>query len=211
RDPRLRRELDGVVIERHDRERVLRAGIAVELHRLIHLEVEPALDRGHEAQLFRRHDHPLALLAVPRHVLLDRVGVVELAVALQGVAHVVQAGPVLLEERAEHARPGVIDPAATQRMRLSVTTRSPLSIRSSPFIETMRAPRSTTDPRGTSRGTRIATSTRSPSYAGSLASESTRAFPTESGFSLVACLSESARVESARALALASESPRAGL
>ena len=106
---------------------------------------------------------------------------------------------------------GAAHVAATQRMRLSVTTRSPFSISSSPFIETMRAPRSTTDPRGTSRGTRIVTSTRSPSYAGSLASESTRAFPTESGFSLVACLSESARIESALALALASESPTAGL
>src|SRR6266550_4001182 len=109
------------------------------------------------------------------------------------------------------ARPGAGHVAATHAMRLSVTTRSPFSISSSPFIETMRAPRNTTDPRGTSRGTRIVTSTRSPSYAGSLARESTRAFPTESGFSLVACLSEAARIESARALALASESPRAGL
>jgi len=105
---------------------------------------------------------------------------------------------------------GAAHVAATHPMRLSVTSTSPFSISSSPFIETMRAPRSTTEPRGMSRGTRIATSTRSPSYAGSLASESTRAFPAESAFSLVACLSESARTESARAFSLASESPRAG-
>src|SRR5207302_11203252 len=41
-------------------------------------------------------------------------GVVELAVALQGVADVVQTGPVLLEVRAEDSRPGVIDPGAEQ-------------------------------------------------------------------------------------------------
>src|SRR5882672_7429858 len=106
---------------------------------------------------------------------------------------------------------GAVHVAATHAMRLSVATRSPFSISSSPFIETIRAPRSTTDPRGTPRGTRIVTSTRSPSYAERLARESTRAFPAESGFSLVACLGESARIESARAFALASESPRAGL
>ncbi|PYP92963.1 MAG: hypothetical protein DMD34_13250 [Gemmatimonadetes bacterium] len=94
---------------------------------------------------------------------------------------------------------------------MSVTTTSPFSMTSSPFIETMRAPRSTTEPRGTSRRARIVTSTRSASYAGSLARESTRALPTESGFSLVACFRESARIESVRIFSLASESPRTGM
>ena len=74
----------------------------------------------------------------------------------------------------------------------------------------IRPPRKTTEPRGTSRRTRIVTFTRAASYAGSLARESTRALPTESGFSFVACLSESARTESVRALSLASESARDG-
>jgi hypothetical protein len=46
----------------------------------------------------------------PRHVLLDRLRVVKLAVALQRVPDVIQTGPVLLKERAEHAGPGMIDP-----------------------------------------------------------------------------------------------------
>src|SRR2546422_7863837 len=40
---------------------------------LVHLEVQPAFDGGHQTELLRRHDHPLTLLPVPRHVLLDRV------------------------------------------------------------------------------------------------------------------------------------------
>src|SRR3989442_14379510 len=80
------------------------------LFRSVHLEVQPAFDGGHQAELLRRHDYPLALLPVPRHVLLDRLRVVELAVALQRVPHVIETGPVLLEERAEHTGPGMIDP-----------------------------------------------------------------------------------------------------
>src|SRR5439155_1053887 len=71
---------------------------------------QPAFDRGHQAELLRRHDHPLALLPVPRHVLLDRVRVVELAVALQRIPHVIETGPVLLEERPEHAGARMKDP-----------------------------------------------------------------------------------------------------
>jgi len=38
---------------------------SVQLDGLVHLEVQPAFDRGHQAELLRRHDHPLALLRFP--------------------------------------------------------------------------------------------------------------------------------------------------
>ena len=74
-DARLRDELHDVLVERHDRQRVLEAGIAVEDLREIELEVEAAFDRRHELLLFRRHDDPLPLLPVAGHVLLDRLRV----------------------------------------------------------------------------------------------------------------------------------------
>src|SRR5205823_5621404 len=223
-DPGLRGELHRVGVERHDREAVLRPGVAVELDGLVHLEVQPAFDRGHQAELLRCHDHPLTLLPVPRHVLLDRVRVVELAVALQRIPHVIETGPVLLEERPEHAGARMKDPGPDElagldligvredvgrrALRIARGGDAPRQIRETlPYRPPVNAPRG---PRGTSRRTRMVTSTRSASYAGSLASESTRALATESGFSFVACLSESARIESARALSFASESPRAG-
>src|SRR6185503_5811227 len=102
----------------------------------------------------------------------------------------------------------------TETIRSFVTTTSPFSMISSPFIDTTRAPRNTTVPRGMSRGTRIATSTRAASYAGSLPRESERAlrrFCTESGSAFtLSLLSESARSESTRALLLSAESATAG-
>ena len=110
-DPRLRRELHRVLVERHDRIGVLVPRIPVQHLRQVHLEVEPALGRRHQAELLGRHDHPLALLAVPGHVLLDPLGPVELAVAAQGVAGVVQGLEVLVPE---DARPRVIDARADE-------------------------------------------------------------------------------------------------
>src|SRR5207249_1898334 len=40
--------------------------------------------------------------------------VVELAVALQRIAHVVETGPVLLEVRAEYAGPGMVNPGSDE-------------------------------------------------------------------------------------------------
>jgi hypothetical protein len=53
----------------------------------------------------------------------------------------------------------------TAAMRLSVTSTSPLAITSSPFIVTMRAPVSSTDPLGLARGTSTVTSVISGSSA----------------------------------------------
>ncbi len=235
--PDLAKSFDHVLAERRDRQAVLVPRVAVHRDGQVHLEVEPALGRGHQALLLGGHDDPLPLLPVAHHVLLDRVGVVELAVALERVAHVVEAGERLLEVGAEDAGPGVIDartdqlsslhlvgvgehvggvglriahrgdavgeigqilpdlglvdaeggpgmgvdvhesgndglargvdrlasPAGavqvpTHTMRLSVTTTSPLSMTSSPFMLMIRAPLSTTVPCGTSRGERIAMS-----------------------------------------------------
>ena len=96
------------------------AGVAVHRDRQVHLEVEAALGGRHESLFLGGHDDPLPLLPVADHVLLDGVGVVELAVALERVAHVVQAGEGLLDVGAEDARSGVIDPRAEQIARLDL-------------------------------------------------------------------------------------------
>jgi len=62
--------------------------------------------------------------------------------------------------------PGAAGPlpvGPTETIRLSRTTKSPFSMTWSPFMVTIRAPRSTTVPRGTSRGTRMVMSSRFPS------------------------------------------------
>ena len=102
---------------------------------------------------------------------------------------------------------GFADPSRRrQRFGHRVTMTSPCSMTSSPFIVMIRAPRSTTVPEGTSRGTSIATSVR----CGSSPELGQGIYPRlggRSGFPLaVSALSESARIESVRAFALSSES-----
>ena len=72
-DARLRDQLHGILVQRHDRIAVLRSGIAVEHGGQIHLEVEPALERGHKPQLFGGHDDVLSRHPVAGDVLLDRL------------------------------------------------------------------------------------------------------------------------------------------
>ena len=116
-DARLGDQLHHVLVERHDRIGVLVARIPVEGLGQVHLEVQAAFGRRHQIQLARRHDDPLALLAVAGHVFLDRMHAVELAVAAQGISRIVQALEILVPE---DARAGVIDPRAEQVARFDL-------------------------------------------------------------------------------------------
>ena len=103
---RARQELHRVLELGLDGERVLDAGVPVQDVGHLQLVVEPALGGGRETQLVGGHDHPLALLAVARHVHLQRLGVVVLRVALEDVLRVVQARDHLA---GEDARPRGVD------------------------------------------------------------------------------------------------------
>ena len=72
--------------------------------RQVHREVRSALDSRRETELLRRHDHPLADLAVADHVLLDRLRVVVIRIAPQHVARVLEAADVVGREDAGPGR-----------------------------------------------------------------------------------------------------------
>ena len=92
RDPALRDELHDVLEQRYDRAACARAPDSRRSLRHVHLEVEAAFGRRHEACSWAAIDDPLPLtLRSPVIVLLDRVRVVELGVAPQHVARIVEA------------------------------------------------------------------------------------------------------------------------
>ena len=125
---------DDVLVERRDRQRVLEAGVAIDNLRQVQLEVEPAFERRHQLLLLRGHDDPLPLLAVARHVQLDRLRVPVLAVTPQDVLRVLEAldvvaantpGPVPRHARPEHL-PGLDQVAIREdvgRRRLRIARR----------------------------------------------------------------------------------------
>ncbi|HSG49554.1 MAG TPA: hypothetical protein VLA43_17165, partial [Longimicrobiales bacterium] len=65
-------ELHHVRVDGGDGQGVLDPGIAVHGVGELDLEVQPALRGGHDLQLLGGVDDPLTLLAVPRHVHLQR-------------------------------------------------------------------------------------------------------------------------------------------
>ena len=103
RDLRPGEELDDVLVEREDRQRVLVAVHAVDGVGDVQLHVAAAFGRRHQPELLRGLHHPLALLAVADHVGLDVGRAVVLLVALQ----IRERGLVRLEVVArEDAGPG---------------------------------------------------------------------------------------------------------
>ena len=100
RDLRALVPLEDVFVFRRDRQRVLDAGVAVEAVRDVELEVEAALGGRHETEFLRRHDDPLALLAVAGHVHLERLRVVVLRILLEDRAGVIEILHILGDEDA---------------------------------------------------------------------------------------------------------------
>jgi hypothetical protein len=62
------------------------------------VKFDPPSVRRRQAELLRRHDHPLADLAVADHVLLDGLRVVVIRVAPQHVAGIVETADVVGRE-----------------------------------------------------------------------------------------------------------------
>ena len=113
--PLVRFELHDIFEQREDRHRMLEAGVAVLHEREVHREVRPALGGGREAQLLRRHDHPLPHFAIAGQVLLDRLRVVVIGVAAHDVARFVETLDVVLRE---DAGAGGVEARADQRAGL---------------------------------------------------------------------------------------------
>jgi hypothetical protein len=78
-------ELDDVLVKRHDREAVFLSGVTVGHLREVQLQVERALDGGRDAVFLARLDDPLPDDAIARDVLLDGVGAIRVAIALDEV------------------------------------------------------------------------------------------------------------------------------
>jgi len=70
-----------VLVQRHDRERVLIAAEAIDRVGEVELQVQGAFGCGHHLELFAGFNHPLALLAVAYDIGFERVGPVVFAIA----------------------------------------------------------------------------------------------------------------------------------
>ena len=78
---------------------MLLARIPIQRHGDVVPEVERALRRRHDVLLARRHQHPLALLAVAGDVHLERMRIVVLAIAPHNAARVIQVLDVVAKAR----------------------------------------------------------------------------------------------------------------
>ena len=83
-------QLDHIVVGRDDRHRVLDAGIPVHCVRHVEPVLESPFRSRHQPQLPRGHDEPLALPPISRHVHLERLGVVIVAVTTQHAPGMIQ-------------------------------------------------------------------------------------------------------------------------
>ena len=108
-DPGPLEKIHDVREDGRDGQRMLLARIPVERRRDVVLEHQPALDGRHDALFAGRHDHPLALLTIARHVHLDGLGVVVLAVSPHDVASVVQIADGILDVVTEDPWAGRVD------------------------------------------------------------------------------------------------------